>query len=267
MELELLEAHPAAGVPAAAPLLFVHGAWHGAWCWERLLPYAAARGHPAFAVSLRGHGRSPARRSLRLTGLDDYVEDVATAVARIGRDPVLAGHSMGGLVVQRYLAAGGRAAGAALLAPVPLSGALGATLRIAARHPLAFLEGNLTWSLWPVLRTPARVRELLLGPGVSDEEVAAVHRRLQDESFRAYLAMLAPRVDPARIRVPVAVIGAGADALFRVEEVRATARAYGVEAQIVEGAGHDLMLGPRWEEAASRVVAFAAGLPAPAAGV
>jgi hypothetical protein len=27
------------------PLLFVHGAWHGAWCWEeKFLPYFADRG-------------------------------------------------------------------------------------------------------------------------------------------------------------------------------------------------------------------------------
>ena len=28
----------------AAPLLFVHGGFHGAWCWEHYLPYFASRG-------------------------------------------------------------------------------------------------------------------------------------------------------------------------------------------------------------------------------
>jgi pimeloyl-ACP methyl ester carboxylesterase len=42
------------------PLLFVHGAWHGAWCWdEYFLDFFAGRGYRALAVSLRGHGNSP----------------------------------------------------------------------------------------------------------------------------------------------------------------------------------------------------------------
>jgi pimeloyl-ACP methyl ester carboxylesterase len=265
MELELLEAHPAPGAEPAAPLLFVHGAWHGAWCWERVLPFVAARGHDAYAVSLRGHGRSPLRRSLRLTTLGDYVEDVAAAVARVGRDPILVGHSMGALVVQRYLAGGGRAAGAVLLAPVPRSGALATTLRFAARHPLAFLEVNLTWSLWPALRTPALARELLLSETFSAEEVRVIHARLQDESYLAYLGMLLPRLDPSRVRVPVRVVGAGADGLFGAEEIRAAARGHGVEAEIVPGAAHDLMLDPRWEEVAAGIVTWARGLSASSA--
>ena len=34
------------------PLIFIHGAWHGAWCWERFLDYFAARGYPCYAVDL-----------------------------------------------------------------------------------------------------------------------------------------------------------------------------------------------------------------------
>ena len=30
----------------------VHGSWHGAWCWERLVPELEARGHRAVAVDL-----------------------------------------------------------------------------------------------------------------------------------------------------------------------------------------------------------------------
>jgi pimeloyl-ACP methyl ester carboxylesterase len=46
------EAHP-------APLLFVHGGWHGAWCWdEHFLRFFADKGYQALAVSLRGHGNS-----------------------------------------------------------------------------------------------------------------------------------------------------------------------------------------------------------------
>ena len=32
--------------------VFVHGAWHGAWCWSRLLPEMEARGHQSVVMDL-----------------------------------------------------------------------------------------------------------------------------------------------------------------------------------------------------------------------
>jgi predicted alpha/beta hydrolase family esterase len=49
-------------------------------------------------------------------GLADYADDLARAVAELPAEPVLIGHSMGTVVVQRYLAKA-HAAGVALLAP------------------------------------------------------------------------------------------------------------------------------------------------------
>ncbi|HSB25299.1 MAG TPA: alpha/beta fold hydrolase, partial [Burkholderiaceae bacterium] len=39
-----------------AAFVLVHGAWHGAWCWARVLPLLRAAGHPAHAVTLTGTG-------------------------------------------------------------------------------------------------------------------------------------------------------------------------------------------------------------------
>ena len=36
--------------------VLVHGAWHGAWCWQKILPSLWAKGHRAFAVTLTGVG-------------------------------------------------------------------------------------------------------------------------------------------------------------------------------------------------------------------
>ncbi len=77
----------------------------GAWCWEEhFLDWFAARGYPgARSPSLRGHGESEGRDSLDGYSLDDYAEDVAQAAADLPRPPVLIGHSMGALVVQKAL--------------------------------------------------------------------------------------------------------------------------------------------------------------------
>src|SRR5689334_18609316 len=86
-----------------APLLFVHGAWHAAWCWEEyFLNYFADRGYRASAVSLRGHGKSTTPKPLRSCSLADYVDDIESVVESLPVRPVLIGHSMGGFVVQKY---------------------------------------------------------------------------------------------------------------------------------------------------------------------
>src|ERR1700756_2747040 len=53
------DAHP-------VPLLFVHGGWHGAWCWDdHFLDFFAAAGYRAVALSLRGHAPAPAPKRVR----------------------------------------------------------------------------------------------------------------------------------------------------------------------------------------------------------
>src|SRR5580765_7987487 len=81
---------------ARPPLLFVHGGYCDAWCWEPyFLPWFAAQGYPAHALSLRGHGASGGHGSLFVAGLDDYAADVERVMAQLDIHPVLIGHSMG----------------------------------------------------------------------------------------------------------------------------------------------------------------------------
>ena len=86
------------------PLLFVHGAYHAAWCWdENFVGYFADKGFRALAVSLRGHGQSTRCKPLRSCSIADYVEDVRAVADKLGCEPVPIGHSMGCLVVEKYL--------------------------------------------------------------------------------------------------------------------------------------------------------------------
>src|ERR1700712_1716796 len=101
--LEVIDKAPC-GAVKPVPLLFVHGAWHGAWCWdEHFLEFFTDRGYRTAALSLRGHGRSQTNKPLRTCSIDDYVADVDSVVGDLLARPVLIGHSMGGLVVQKYL--------------------------------------------------------------------------------------------------------------------------------------------------------------------
>lgn len=227
------------------PLLFVHGAWHGAWCWDEcFIDDFAARGYEVAALSLRGHGGSASTRSMRRHRIADYVDDVAEVAAGLSAPPVVIGHSMGGFVAQHYLARHPASAGV-LLASVPPTGVWRTTLRILRRHPLRFLWANLSLSLYPLVNTPSLARELFYSDAVAEADLQRWAARLGDESFLAFLDMLAlNRPNPDAISVPMRVIGGELDAVFQVPEVEATARRYRTRARIVPGAAHNLMLEP-----------------------
>jgi pimeloyl-ACP methyl ester carboxylesterase len=257
-DLEVLRRHPAEPT-SRPPLAFVHGAWHAAWCWdEHFLPWFAAAGYEAIALSLRGHGGSPSRHGRNRHSLRDYVDDVRTVVASLEVPPVLIGHSMGGAVVQRLLAgAGPSLAGAALLASPPPTGAMRATAAVARRHPIVFLAANATLDLRRVLGTPTLARDLLFSPNTADDLVLRYQQRMEAESYRAFLDMLVPQRRRQRSQeLPVFVLGAGNDRFFTTSEIEATAGTWNAHAVIIEGLSHDVMLDGHWKEAATALHAW-----------
>jgi alpha-beta hydrolase superfamily lysophospholipase len=168
--------------------------------------------------------------------------------------PVLVGHSNGGLVVQKYLETHSAPA-AVLLASVPSSGLLWPTLNSARQHPWQFLVANLTLSLYPLVSTPALARATFFSPSMPIEQVRAYHARMTDESFLAFLdGMLFNRPRPALVKTPLLVLGAANDRLIDSPRVRATARAYGTQAELFPNMNHGMMLEAGWEAVASRML-------------
>lgn len=256
--LEVLSAGTASDRP---PLLLVHGAWHGAWCWARhFMPHLADAGWAVHALSLRGHGGS-AGGSLNRLRLRDYADDVAAVTAELG-PAVLVGHSMGGAVVQRLLCRAHRPAvvAGALLASVPPRGVIRITTQVAREEPAVFAMANLTADLGRLVASPEQVRNLFLSDDADDELVAWVHQRVQKESYLAFLGMLTPHRPRSRPDLPVFVLGAADDRIFTPSEVKATAAAWNTPAHLVPGLAHDVMLDTRWREAADRLLGWLDGV-------
>lgn len=256
MQLELISKYPAQALHPT-PLLFVHGAWHGAWCWDvHFLDYFVQQGFAVHAVSLRGHGQSAGREKLRWTRITHYMADVVQTAAQLPAPPVVIGHSMGGLVVQKYLETHAVPA-AVLMATLPPTGVLGTTLRIAKRHPLLFAKVNLTMSLYPIISTPALAREAFFSANMSEEEVQKYARQLQDESYLGFLDMLLFNLPkPKKVTTPLLVLGAAEDTIFTPREVEATAQAYQTQAEMFAGMAHDMMLERNWQAVAERIVGW-----------
>jgi len=256
MVLEIIS-REAASNRHPTPLLFVHGMFHGAWCWDvHFLEYFARHGYDAFAVNLRGHGKSGGRDRLRWARVADFVDDVAVATRQLPRPAVVIGHSLGGFVVQKYLEQHD-APGAVLLSSPPPSGMLRTALRIARRRPFEFARCNLTFSLAPVIATPQLAREAFYSADFPDGELRAYWKRMQDESYMAFLDMLALDLPkPEKVKAPLLVLGAARDNMLDAREIEATARAYHTQAQIVPDVAHNSMLELQWERVAERIVAW-----------
>lgn len=240
------------------PLLLIHGAWHGAWCWQPAMRDFAERGFEVHAISLRGHGGSDRGRGFNFTSLHDYVHDLRLALAAITPEPVVVGHSMGGFVLQLLLQ-GQQLPGAVLLASIPVSGAGRFLLSWTLKHPLANLLAVLTGDLRHSVGTPRLARAAFFRPAIAAAELERAVALLGPESLRIALwesLVLRPR--PALNRSPLLVIAAERDAVFTLAEQRRTAAAYNAELLIIPQAAHDLMLDPAWAEAAGAIERFAA---------
>lgn len=253
--LEVLRRVPDSGAVGERPLLlFVHGGFVAAWCWEEnFLDWFAARGWECCAPSLRGHGGSGDAPRLHTFGIDDYVDDVARVADGLDRPPILVGHSMGGFVVQRYLERHAAAA-AILLAPVPAMGLCGAGIAMAVTNPGLFVDVALAHELGRRAPTPAVLFEAVFGHR-ADRGLGRYGRRFGDESHRAWMEMCrAEFIDTGRIAdVPLMVLGGADDHIIPPAFVRSAARLLGTKAEILPGLGHALMLEHGWDEVAGRI--------------
>ena len=238
------------------PLLFVHGGYVGAWSWaEHFLPWFAARGFPVHAVSLRGHGGSGERSRLHSFSLEDYAEDVALAIDSLERPPVLIGHSMGALVVQKCLERMSVPA-VVLACPVPPFGLLPSAFSLAMFRPGLWVEINALAAGRSASRE-ALATALFAGP-MEAGALEAIYARMQPESRRALADMTwwgLPRLWRVN-RSDALVLGASRDTLISAAQAEATARMLGAELRMLDGLGHALMLDARWERAAEALLGW-----------
>jgi pimeloyl-ACP methyl ester carboxylesterase len=83
----------------AAPYVFVHGAWHGGWCWARVAERLRGAGYRVFTPTLTGLGERAHLISPSI-GLSTHVEDVVSVLDMEDlSEVVLVGHSFGSTVI------------------------------------------------------------------------------------------------------------------------------------------------------------------------
>ncbi|UWZ82259.1 alpha/beta fold hydrolase [Occallatibacter riparius] len=80
-----------------ATFVLIHGAWHGGWCWRKVVPLLESRGHTVVAPDLPSHGDDPA--SPVTVTLASYAERICEVVAAQKEPVILLAHSMAGVVI------------------------------------------------------------------------------------------------------------------------------------------------------------------------
>jgi alpha-beta hydrolase superfamily lysophospholipase len=208
----------------------VHGAWHGAWCWDLVAAELCRRGYGAVAVDL------PCADPY--AGAEAYARTVLDALPSRD-DVVLVGHSLGGLtipVVAQTLADGGRSVRALVFVAAILP-TVGASFDDGARDDpdrlmpglgagqIAHEDGASSWQPQAAIA--------LMYPDAPPELAEWAAARLGVQQWR-----VAQEVTPLRAwpSVPVTVIACGSDAVVNPDWVRRAARVrFGSEAVVLPG--------------------------------
>jgi pimeloyl-ACP methyl ester carboxylesterase len=233
-------------------VVLIHGACAGGWCFDGFIRELQQRGWTCHAPNLRYHGGPNAKPDAKLseTSLADYTHDMGYFIERLGTQPLVIGHSMGGLIAQQ-LAEKGLARGLVLLSSCAPWGVLPATNaeRELARN-LMTVGPLWTQTLQPALE--AAKQDSLAS--LDDAAQRAVFEKLGPESGRALFElffwmfddMRASAVEAARVRCPVLVVAGSDDKVVSAATGRKIAQLYGRLGMFheVRGRGHMLPVEP-----------------------
>ncbi len=237
------------------PLLFIHGMWHGAWCWDEFfLPFFADAGWTVSALSLHGHAGSEGK--IQGSGIMDYVHDVEEVVKTLPTPPVLVGHSMGGFIVQKFLERNSAPAGV-LLASNPPYGLWHGTWLVFKKSPITLFKVLTRFRLNPLIESPEVAKWAFFSDDFPQDQFLKYYEKMNDESFRMFIELLGLILaDPKKVKTPLLILGAEKDTVIPPVDVHKTARAYNTTAEIFPNMAHDMMLEKNWKDVAGRVMGW-----------
>jgi pimeloyl-ACP methyl ester carboxylesterase len=233
-------------------ILLIHGTWGSGGALGELVAGLEARGFTVHSPSLRHHGTpqeidvwTSAQRVAK-TGLLDYVADLVALVETMDSPPIIAGHSLGGLLAQ-LVAARVPNKGLILFGTAPAWGMFNIDpmpALIWTRYLPQWLAGR------PMYPCSTKVWDRWVCNELPSDLAAEWYGSLCAESGTAYREMVlwfadpkrAAKVDYAAITTPVLVIAGSKDNVTVPRVNRRTAAKYGDRGTYVELAGSDHMM-------------------------
>jgi pimeloyl-ACP methyl ester carboxylesterase len=245
-----VERPESASSPPKPPVLLIHGIFSGAWQWEGFQGLLARHGFESHAVNLRGRAGSRPVGDIGRVRVRDYVDDALEVARRLG-NPIVIGHSMGGLIAQK-VAETGIARALVLISSAPPRW-IPALNRILLSRLVKYLKELLLFR--PLLPTRPDA-DVLIFNRTPRAHADAEYRLLVPDSGRAgfELAFGVESVHAPRITAPVRVVGGRDDHFVAPRVARALAAKYGASLELYDGFAHHIITEPGWDGPASEIV-------------
>lgn len=270
-------------------LILLHGSYHAKWCYlEHFFDYFGyenaddGQNVDVFAMDFRGQGESGMKKDGgNVAGtLERHAEDVREYAKYIrGRKKYekvfVVGHSFGGLIAQKVFAEDSdddervKEAklfdGMILLASVPPTGNSEMVKRFLKKDLWKSMKITYAFISKQFGADPKSCRECFFSEEVEEKDIEKYMRLINDSSKARLLDLKKlneelPIVDKSKGRQKgkekVLVIGGKDDYVVDEEGVRETAEFWHVEANLIEGLAHDVMLDAKWQTVAERMMQF-----------
>lgn len=235
-------------------ILFVHGAWHGKWCWDKYFRlFFEEKGFRVVTFDLPGHSSSGKVTGINKFSVKNYVDALKNEVAKLEKEPIIVAHSMGGLILQKYLETE-VCKKAVLLAPVPVSGVLRTTLNF-AKHGY-FYPSLLTFNLYGLVNALEKSKRAFFSNSLAEKELMEYTSLLCSESFKAFIGMLFPNIKSNKVKTEMLVMAAENDTIFTIKENQKTAKFHDADFLLLENSAHDIMLDIQKEKAAQEILSW-----------
>ena len=225
------------------PLVMVHGAFCGGWCFDGFRVPFEVEGWEVSAPDLLGQGSPAPASAVAGRSVADYAKALVEVIEAQPSPPVLIGHSLGGLVAQ-LAAARRKVAGLILLAPSPAWGQpVASPMEMATSGALLAAQGAYWLETvapdWPTVRAMTLDR-------LPDDLARTLFDRMVPESGRALFEVfnwwmdptLASFVPPIAHQQPALVISGGQDRIHSCATVAVTALRLCAEHRSFDAASH-----------------------------
>ena len=256
------------------PVVFIHGAFMSTESWEPFMGRFSARGYTCVAPAwpfldhpIDQLQRAPDPRFGRL-GIGEIVANYASIIRELETEPILVGHSFGGLFVQMLLDRGLGAAGVAI-DPAPPKGVLPGASAVRASLPVL-----LAWNSWQSVRRMSFERfQWGWVHTLTEAEQRAAYEQVIPTSGRIFLqALLAPLTDVTKVnyrngqRAPLLIIAGELDRTVEAKMNLANFRKYSRSSAVTDyrefpGRTHWIIRQPGWEEVADHAMDWLAKQP------
>lgn len=79
--------------------ILIHGSWHSAWNWHKVIPILESKGHKAIAIDLPGMGRD--KTPIQNVTLKTSVDKICALIDSLDEQVILVGHSKNGIMISQ----------------------------------------------------------------------------------------------------------------------------------------------------------------------